>query len=120
MGTDSSAVLSVLSQPTSSSLLGENTTTLASTIESKRSSPNTTTSTTTGNQRSSSTTAYPQMSRQIHRSMRETLPRQSMEILSTITPLMCLPLLSVCLSIEAVEERYKTMQIKILPFINTQ
>merc|ERR1712096_331763 len=63
---------------------------------------------------------YPQMSRQIHRSTHETLPRQSMEILSTITPLMCLPLLSVCLSIEAVEERYKTMQIKFLPFINTQ
>merc|ERR1712096_101058 len=32
------------------------------------------------------------MSRQIHRSMHETLPRQSMEILPTITPLMCLPL----------------------------
>merc|ERR1712096_41274 len=63
---------------------------------------------------------YPQMSRQIHRSMHETSPRQSMEILPTITPLMCLPLLSVCLSIEAVEERYKTMQIKFFPFINTQ
>merc|ERR1712096_279947 len=48
---------------------------------------------------------YPQMSCQIHRSMYETLSRQSMEILPTITPLMCLPLLSVYLTIEVFEEK---------------